>query len=480
MEVVVSTSPEIDPSCPGCTYLLERLAEIEAVVAKQGAEIERLKARKPKSSRTSSKPPSSDGPWSKRRGGSRKGSGRKPGGQPGHEGKQRELGDPGDVDEAKAVKPDTCRSCEGPLSGDDPNPRRHQIIDIPPIKPRTVEYLLHRLQCPKCGESTRASLPDGVHQSNFGPNLVALICQLTGVYRMSRRNVQRLLSDQYGIEISLGAISNIERRMTEGLEKPHEEAMASVAASAVKHLDETTWREAAALCWVWVGVGDEATVFVIRDTRGSDVARELIGDEPSGVAVSDRYSGYSYIGLDQRQVCLAHLKRDFRRMAEGERALRWIGERLLGLLDEAFRLWRMYKAGDINRARLVKLCKPIRARMIGLLEEGGSSVGYETPAKCRGILQTEPAMWTFLHEDGVEPTNNAAERAIRPLVIHRKTSLGSHSKRGSEFVARMNTAVATLRRAGRDVHDFILEVAHAVLGAGPVPELLPPSVGCSK
>lgn len=449
------------------------------VIAKQGAEIERLKARKAKTSRTSSKPPSSDGPWGKGRGGSGKGSGRKRGGQKGHEGKQRKPTPPEGIDETNAVKPDACRSCSTPLSGADPNPWRHQIIDIPPIEPWTVEYLLHRLQCPKCGDSTRASLPDGVHQSNFGPNLTALVCQLTGDYRMSRRNVQRLLSEQYGIEISLGAISNIEGRMSEGLKRPHAEAMASVAASAVKHLDETTWREAAALSWAWVGVGDEATVFVIRDTREGNVARELIGDEPSGVVVSDRYSGYSYIDLSQRQVCLAHLQRDFRRMAEGENGLRWIGERLLGLLDGAFRLWHLHQAEQLDQKPLARWCQAIRSRMIGLLEQGADSTGYETPAKCRGILRTEPAMWTFLDKSGVEPTNNVAERAIRPLVIHRKTSLGSQSVRGSEFIARMHTAVATLRRAKRDVRNFILDVAHAVLGGRPVPELLPPSAASS-
>jgi len=373
----------------------------------------------------------------------------------------------------KSVKPDACGSCSGPLIGDDPLPRRHQIIDIPRVKPMACEYQLHALECSNCGEITKAALPEGVHPSSFGPNLVAFVVLLSGEYRMSRRNIQRLIADSYGIDISLGAISDIEGRMTDGLAAAHAEAMVSVAASATKHLDETSWRESNELAWVWAAVGEEATVFVIRDSRGSEVARELIGDDPTGTVITDRYAGYSYIDLDQRQVCLAHLIRDFRGIAEGERNLSWIGERLLALTGALFRIWRMHGAEDIDRATLRRWARPIRSRMIGLLEEGARSEGYETPGKCRGILRTEPAMWTFVEREGVEPTNNIAERAVRPVVILRKTSLGSQSERGSRYLERMQTCSATLRRAGQNVCDFITQVAHAVLAAGPTPKLIP-------
>ena len=465
--------PDPDPSCPSCAVLVEELRKLQRVVEKLGSEVERLKARKPKTSRTSSKPPSSDGPWPKGKGSKRPPSGKQRGGQPGHKGTTRKLAPPEDVDETKSVKPDTCSSCSGPLTGDDPMPRRHQIIDIPPVKPVVTEYQLHALECSSCGETTKAALPEDVHPSSFGPNLVAFVVLLSGEYRMSRRNIQRLIADSHGIDISLGAISDIERRMTDGLAAAHAEAMASVAASATKHLDETSWRESNELAWVWAAVGEQATAFVIRNSRGSEVARELIGDDPVGIVITDRYSGYSYIDLDQRQVCLAHLIRDFRGMAEGERQLSWIGERLLALTGALFRIWRMHVAEDIDRATLRRWARPIRSRMIGLLEEGARSEGYETPGKCRGILRTEPAMWTFVEREGVEPTNNIAERAVRPVVILRKTSLGSQSERGSRYIERMQTCSATLRRAGQNVCDFITQVAHAVLAAGPAPKLIP-------
>ena len=453
---------------------MEQLAELREVVAKQGAEIERLKAQRPTTSRTSSKPPSSDSPWQRPKV-QRKSSGRKPGGQPGHAPHQRPSAPPDDVNEVKCVKPEACGCCGGPLAGDDPTPLRHQIFDIPPITPRIVEFLLHERKCAACGTATRGQLPAGVHTSQFGPNVTALVCLLTGEYRMSRRSVQRLLSDSFGIDVSLGAISSMERRVSEGLVGPHTEAMASVAASPFKHLDETTWRQKSDLAWVWTAVGDEATVFVIRDSRGSVVAQELVGDDPTGIVVTDRFSAYSYIDLDRRQVCLAHLVRDFRRIAEGEKEMRWIGERLRGLIAALVRLWHLYQDDKIERAQLIRWARPIRVKMIRLLDEGARSRGYDTPSRCRGILKTEPAMWTFVEREGIDPTNNAAERALRPVVIHRKTSLGSQSDRGSRYLERSHTVSATLRRAGRSIHAFIRAVAHAVLGGGEVPTLLPKS-----
>ena len=451
--------------------LRETVKHLLDVIEKQGAEIDRLKARKPKTSRTSSKPPSTDAPWAKNAS-KKKPSGRKRGGQPGHKGAQRKPAPPEDVDETKMVKPSHCSSCTEPLFGEDPNPWRHQIIDIPPVKPYITEYVLHRLTCEGCGEETKAELPPGVHASNFGPNIAAQVALLTGEYRMSRRSVQRWFADACGIEISLGALSNIERRITDGLEGSHAEALASVAESPTKHLDETTWRESGSLSWLWAGVGEEATAFLIRDSRRAEVAKELIGEEPSGVTISDRYGGYSFIPLDRRQVCLAHLIRDFRAMAEGEKELRWIGEGLLALIDEVLRLWHLHKDGHVGRADLKRWIRPLRARMLAVLDAGARSRGYETPSKCRGILKTEPAMWTFVSVEGVEPTNNVAERAVRPVVIHRKTSLGSQSRRRSDFVARMQTASATLRQQGESLFRFVGDVARAVLVAAPQPKLL--------
>ena len=313
-----------------------------------------------------------------------------------------------------------------------------------------------------------------MHASNFGPNLSALIVLLTGEYRMSRRSVQRFIHDTYSIDISLGAISNIERRISDGLAAAHGEALAEVRKSAAnEYVDETPWRQCGALGWMWVAVGVLATVFVIRDSRKREVAIELIGEEPSGVTITDRYNVYLFVAMDRHQVCLAHLMRDFLGMAEGEAEHRWIGERLHGLLGAAFRVWHRFKDGDIDRATLQRWCRPIRTRMLELLDQGALSSGYRTPGMCRGILKTEPAMWTFLHHEGVEPTNNAGgERAVRPGVLLRKSSLGTQSERGSRYVERMQTVATTLKRAGRSVSEYVIEVSHSVLRGASAPALL--------
>jgi len=467
----VSSPPRIDPECHGCAEQATKLAELQAVVEKQGAELERLKARKPKTSQTSSKPPSSDGPWTKH-GPKRKPSGKKRGGQPGHKGAQRKPTPPADVDEVHAVRPGSCKKCSSPMVSTGSDPIRHQVIDIPPVKPRVDEWLLHEGLCSGCGSTERAALPAGVHQSSFGPNLSALVVLLSGEYRMSRRNIQRYIADAHGVEISTGAISNIEGRMTKGLAGAHAEALAAVQEAPAKHLDETTWRQEGELAWLWAAVCEIAVAFLIRDSRRAEVAKELIGEVPKGILISDRYSGYSFVDGDQRQVCLAHLIRDFRRMAEGEKELRWIGDGLLTLMDDIFRLWHQHKDGKIDRADLKRWSRPLRARILGLLDAGALSRGYETPGMCRGILKTEPSMWTFIEKEGIEPTNNVAERAVRPVVILRKTSFGSQSERGSRFVERMQTVSATLKLSGRSLRDFVVGVAHHVLGGATPPALL--------
>lgn len=352
------------------------------------------------------------------------------------------------------------------------DPVIHQVTDIPPVNPRVDECLLHKGLCSGRGAMERAALPAGDHQSSFGPNLSALVVLLSGEYRVSRRNVQRYIEDAHGIKIPTGAISNIEDRMTKGLGGAHAEALAAVQESPAKHLDETTWRQEGELAWLWAAVCEIAVVLLIRDSRRTEVAKELIGEEPTSIVISDRYSGYSFVSGDQPQVCLAHLLRDFQRMAEGEKELRWIGDGLLMLMDDIFRLWHQHKDGKIDRASLKRWSRPLRSRMLGLLDAGALSRGHETPSMCRGILRTESSMWTFIEKKGIEPTNNVAERAVRPAVIHRKMSLGSQSDRGSRLVERMQTVSATLQLTSRSLRDFVVDVAHSVLGGAAPPMLL--------
>jgi len=475
MVTSVTELPKPDPSCPTCAVLAERLVELEKVVEKLSSELSRLKAKPRATPRNSGKPPSSS-PWGK---GAKKkareprpNTGQKParnrGGQPGHEGTTRKPSPP---DEVHHVRPECCDDCQAPLTGNDSNPHRHQTVDIPPVTPTVIEHALHTLRCGKCGKLNSAKLPTGVPASTFGPNVSAFIAMLTGRYRVSRRDTQRLLADMFGLEISLGAISNIEGRVSQGLAKAHEEVLQAVKSAPVKHIDETTWFGPNGGAYVWTATTPLFVAHLIRDTRGRVVAAEMLGDVPSGVTVSDRYVAYDHIDESARQVCLAHVRRDFVKMTQADEGLRWLGDRLLGLLDEVFRLWHMLQRGEIERSQLRRWLRHIRKRTLPLLIEGATSRGWTTPSLCRGLLKVEPSMWTFGDHDGVPPTNNDAERAIRPVVLVRKVSLGSRSERGSRFVERMQTVAGTLVRQGRRVHEFILEAAVAALVGRPGPAI---------
>jgi transposase len=452
-------TPRPNAKCAGCRALTTQVEKLTALVSRLEMKIERLEAKLRQNSSSSHRPPSSDPPWSRPSG--KAPSGRPRGGQPGHEKSERKLLPPDEVDELHCCKPSACDGCGAPLTGCDPDPVRHQVTEIPPIRPVVTEWQLHALQCESCGVSTRARLPGGVPLGAFGPRVQALAVLLTGAYRISRRNVCQVMSDCFGVDMSLGALSKLEGKTAEALEEPFEGALDAMRKQPVVHPDETSWREAGKKSWMWTVASKAATVFLIRPSRGSDVAKELLGEEFAGTTVSDRWSGYNWLDIHRRQVCWAHLIRDFRKIAESSGDARVIGESLEGCAGELFEYWHRVRDGTLARSTFARHASRIRKNVRRLLEQGASLSSWRAPGLCRGILALEPAMWTFVRKDGVEPTNNVAERAIRPAVIWRKTSLGTQSGRGSRFVERMLTCVATLRQQGRNVLDYLTATCEA-------------------
>lgn len=459
------TDASPNPDCPGCQALLRRVDQLLERVARLEAKTERLEARLRENSSNSNRPPSSDPPWSQPPPKSPP-SDRRRGGQPGHERSDRKPLPP---DEVHCCKPRHCEHCGDVLLGHDRSPRRHQVTEVPPARAVVVEYQLHSLKCRACGRRTRATLPGGVPRGAFGPRLQSIIVLLSGVYRISRRNVQQLLSDTFGVELSLGAISKTEGLVAETLAKPHAAALRTLRRAAVVHLDETSWKESNRSAWLWTGVSDGVSAFVIRRSRGNEVAKELLGRKFDGFHVSDRWSGYDWIDVDRRQVCWAHLIRDFRKIAESGRSTRWIGECLEGEAAELFDYWHRIRDGTLTRHAFRRHARGLRKRIRALLELGARLGGWRGPSLCRGILELEPAMWTFVQHEGVEPTNNDAERMLRPAVIWRKTSLGTQSERGSRFVERILTCVGTLRRRGRNVLDYLTTANTAALNGTAIP-----------
>ena len=261
----------------------KRLADLET---KQQELLEKINC----TSKNSSIPPSSD-PLNAEKRPEKNKSGKKRGGQPGHKGHSRFLYS---VDECESVlnhHPVTCRCCGEKLRGEDANPYRHQIIEIPPINSIIVEHRLHQLMCDECGNLTRATLPVDVHTSGYGVRIVALVTVLSGLYRHSHRMVQSAMQDIFGISMSLGTVNNLRLEASNAVESAVEEAKIYVQNFEVVGADETSFAQGNAdgcndkksQGWLWVAVTPLVTYFQIALSRCSDAARNLLGENFSGI-----------------------------------------------------------------------------------------------------------------------------------------------------------------------------------------------------
>jgi transposase len=449
-------------------HLATRVATLEATV-------QELREQLRQDSRISSRPPSSDPPTRQRERRRRQPSGRRPGGQPGHRGQTRMLIPVEEVDEVIVLQPAFCVRCQQSLDGDDPQPQRHHVFEIPPIRPVVTEYQWHRLSCPGCGEATPAAWPAGVPRGMVGPRAQAVGSLCTGAYRLSKRTTQRVLDDLFGLQVSVGTISHLEAATTEAVASPVEEARTFVQEQSSAHLDETGWREGGQRAWLWVAATMWVTVFVVRLSRGGQVARDLLGEAFGGILVTDRWSAYNWYPVRWRQRCWAHLLRDIEAMIERGGGSQEIGEALKSQARQMFHWWHRVRDGTLSRSSFRSYMSPVRREVERLLEAGSTCGVPKTEGMCREILKLRQALWTFVHLAGVEPTNNTAERAIRPGVLWRKGSFGTHSAQGSRFVESMMTVVATLTQQQRNVLDYLTAACEAALRDEPAPSLLPES-----
>ena len=422
-------------------------------------------------STNSSRPPSSDLPGSPSPA-PKSPSGRKRGGQPGHEKRERKLLPPERVDETTDCKPKACRRCGEALSGNDDDPFRHQVVDIPRVIAKVVEFRLHSLCCEHCNITTRASLPAGVPTSPVGPRLQAMMAVCAGSYHLSKRMIEELVSDFFGVDISLGSISNLERETSEAIAEPVKQAVAHVQQQPVVHADETGWTEAKKKAWLWTAIAGNVAVFLIRKSRGADVARELLGHLFSGILNSDRWGAYNWVRTRCRQLCWAHLIRHFKMFEDHGPKAKMLGLALQAQCDLMFANWHRVRDGTLERSSFREYMRPIRREILRLLRSGVDSSSAKVATKCREILKLEAALFTFVRVVGVEPTNNVAERGVRPAVLWRKGCFGTDSENGSRFVERILTVVTTLRLQKRNVLDFLTDACQARIDGECAPSLL--------
>ncbi|QDV36212.1 IS66 family transposase [Tautonia plasticadhaerens] len=449
----------------------EARAAVSALVDSYERWLAELEQRLGRNSTNSSRPPSSDPPSLKRRRPPAPHSGRKRGGQPGHRRHVRPLVPPERLRQVVECRPPSCRRCGDALAGDDPEPIRHQVAEVPPIQPVVDEYRLHRLKCPRCRTTTCAKLPPGVPIGAFRPRLRAALSVLAGAYRLGKRPIRQLACDLLGLSISAGVICRLERQWAAELEAPVEGLREHDRAAASAHIDETSWWQGRDKMWLWAAITKGATGFTIAKSRGAAVAKAMLGTDRRKVVISDRFKSYAWV--KRRQFCWAHLRRDFQAMIDRGGEAGEVGRRLLDRSDALFRWWHRVRDGTLARSSFRLYVSWLRDCLRDDLRRGLGCGCAQTAATCRELLAGETHLWTFVRVEGIEPTNNHAERALRHGVIYRKLSGGTDSESGSRFVERMLSVLATCRQQGMNVQDYLTRAYRAHLDGGTVPSLIP-------
>ncbi len=443
-------------------------------------EVKDLRSRLNQNSNNSSKPPSSDGPGVNREP-KKAPTGRKPGGQPGHEKHERELLPLDQVDHIVPVVPTCCGKCQSKkLRRTNAEPRRHQQEELPKPRTEVTEYQCHAVSCLECGAITEGELPPEA-VSVFGVRLSALACVLMPRYRLSKRNAQHFLSDVLGAHLSLGMLPKLGVEMSEALATPTDEAVAHVREQDNANADESGWAEGKKdgrnrRAWLWVFATSLVVVFRISFSRGADVVKEVLGETFTGFLGTDRWVGYNWFDLGLRQICWSHITRDFQGFIDRGGVGGSIGAALMAERHKMFRWWHRVRDGTMTRAVFQQRMKPVRRRVGRLLREATSRAMGKTAGMATEMLKLEEALWTFIDAEGVEPTNNFAERCIRHAVMYRKTSFGTQSASGSRFVERTLTVFTTLNLQKRNVLDFLTEALRAHRNGTTPPSLLPQHV----
>jgi transposase len=429
-------------------------------VTELAARIRELEARLGQNSSNSSIPPSSNPPQAPppvRK----KPTGRKPGGQPGHAAHLRERLPPDRVKETHVLVPDICESCQEDLPStpgpDDPEPRWHQVLELPPTPVEVTEYQAHGRTCPNCEHVTWAKIPKEIRDHVCGPRLTATIAFLSGAMHLSKRKIEEAVATVLGAPIALGTVSNLEQEVSAALAEAHAEAQEAVQAAPAKNVDETGWKQAGAKRWLWGAATARVACFVIAATRGALGLAALLGAKIKGIIASDRWSVYGQLKVGLRQLCWAHLKRDFQKLVDRGRDAKDIGEMGLDTVAVVFEYWHSFRGGGLSRPQLQRQIAPVRQTLREWLELGCACKDTKAAAFCANLLALEPALWTFVRKDGVEPTNNHIERLLRSGVLWRKNAFGCHSEAGCRFVERILTVVQTLRLQKRPVLEFLYQ-----------------------
>lgn len=474
-----------NPECSGCRSLLAQVEQLATRVAE-------LEARVDKHSGNSSKPPSADHPHHPQspadkdrpkgqaggKAGERK---RKRGGQPGHPGTTRGLLPVETVREVIPCVPAHCAHCDADLpqapGPGDPAPTREQVWELPPITWEVREYQRHLRTCAECGKRTRGDRPADAPTGCLGFRAQAAIVVLTGGAQLTRRPALTLLAELLGLPLSLGTLCRVETTVSDALAPAVAEIAAAVGAAPVVNCDETPWREPGAKPWLWVATTPDATLFRIELRRNGDAFEALLPPRPGQIKGTDRYSVYtSRIPVAEHALCWSHLDRDFAAWVGHASVAGTIAQWLAEETAHLFSHWHAFQRGEIDRPTLLAWLAPVQRAVKTALAWGAASGVAKFRGLCANLLERWEALWTFARVAGVEPTNNAAERAVRQGVLWRKVSLFTQSERGRTYVERVLTVKTTLRQQGGNLLEFLTASLRAARTGAAPPQVFAPVV----
>lgn len=454
--------------CPGCSGRDARIAELERRLGE-------LEARLKTNAGNSSTPPSAN-PLGAQPPVTKKKSKRKRGGQPGHPPHLKQLLPPERITRTEVIVPDICDGCQAPLprtaGPNDPEPKRFQTVELPPIVAEVVEYQAHARTCPCCGVVTQATIPATIRAHSIGPRLTATLSYFSGCHGVSKRGVEEIAETVLGVPIALGTVANLEQEVSAALEPAHQEALEAVRRADVKFADETSWKLWGKLCWLWAAATANVAAFVIHAQRGAKGLAAILGEGIDGIVHSDRWHVYLQVPEERRQLCWAHLKRDFQKIVDCGGPSVFVGRRGLRIVKELFVAWHAFQAGAITRARLQQLLAPLERRLSKTLLQGVFGKDGRVAKFCENLIHLELALWTFAKVEGVEPTNNFMERLVRLAVLWRRRSFGCNSESGCRFVERILTVIQTCRLNDNNPLEYLAQAVNTSRNGQEAPKLL--------
>ena len=435
-----------------------RIAELERRVHELENTTRDLLGRLGQNASNSSLPPSANPPQAPKPVVKAK-TGKPSGAQRGHPPHLKQLLPAERVSRVETFVPTHCARCQAALPAQrgpgDPPPSRHQVADLPEIRALIVEYQGHTRFCPCCGHPTHATIPAEIKRHSIGPGLAATLSYLAGCHHVSQRGQEEIAQALFDVPVAVGTVAHLAQEMSQALHEAHAEALEAVRAAPVKNVDETSWKQAGKRCWLWVAATQAVAAFVIHSRRGVDGLIALLGEVVGGIICSDRWSVYGRLQVLQRQVCWAHLKRDFTKLRDRGKPAAGIGRAGLQAVRQVFDAWHLFRGGGLTRLELERRLEPTGQRLEAVLRAGLTCADATAATFCANLLELWPALWRFVITDGVEPTNNHAERVLRKGVLWRKNAFGSHSVAGCRFVERLLTVTQTLRLQERHVLTFL-------------------------